>query len=76
MASISDDPNGRRRILFIGADGQRKAIRLGKVSRRDAESFKLKVEDLVSASITGHAPKDDTSRWVRTLTPTSIGVPT
>ena len=32
MASISNDPNGRRRILFIGADGQRKPIRLGKVT--------------------------------------------
>ncbi|MCH8164054.1 MAG: site-specific integrase [Planctomycetes bacterium] len=64
MASISNDPNGRRRILFVGADGKRKPIRLGKVSQRHAESVKVKVEDLVSASITGHAPADETTRWL------------
>ena len=67
MASISNDPNGRRRILFIGADGKRRSIRLGKVPVRHAESVKVKVEDLVSASITGHTPADETSRWLAGL---------
>ena len=67
MASISNDPNGRRRILFVAADGKRKTIRLGKVSRRVAESVKIRIEDLVAASITGHAPADATSHWVRGL---------
>ncbi len=67
MASISNDPNGRRRILFVGADAKRKPIRLGKVSQRHAESVKVKVEDLVSASITGHAPADETTRWLGKL---------
>lgn len=67
MASISNDPNGRRRILFIGADGKRRAVRLGKVSARHAESIKVKVEDLVAAGITGHAPADETSRWLAGL---------
>ena len=67
MASISNDPNGRRRILFINANGNRKAIRLGKVSLRYAESVKVKIEDLASASITGHAPSDETSRWLTGL---------
>ncbi len=67
MASISNDPNGLRRILFIGADDRRKTIRLGKVSTRYAESVKVKVEDLVSSSIHGHASRDDTSRWLTSL---------
>jgi len=67
MASIANDPNGRRRILFIDADGKRKPIRLGKVSIRYAESVKSKVEDLVSASIAKEAPRDDTARWVASL---------
>jgi len=67
MASISNDPNGRRRILYIDASSNRKAIRLGKVSLRYAESVKVKIEDLVSASITGHAPSDETSRWLVNL---------
>ena len=67
MASISNDPNGRRRILFINSDGLRKTIRLGKIPLRYAEAVKTKVEDLVSASITGHAPADETSRWLAGL---------
>ena len=54
MASISNDPNGRRRILFIGANGKRQAIRLGKVPLRYAESTKVKVEDLVMESQATH----------------------
>ena len=67
MASISNDPNGRRRILFLNGRGERKTIRLGKVQRRFAESVKVKVEDLVNASIAGHAPTDETSRWLANL---------
>ncbi len=67
MASISNDPNGHRRIQFFNADGERKTIRLGKVSLRHAESVKVKIEDLASASITGGAPRDDTTRWVASL---------
>lgn len=67
MASISNRPNGRRRVQFTGANGKRQTIRLGKVSLRYAESVKVKVEDLVSASLYGHAPRDDTSRWLAGL---------
>ena len=64
MASIANDPGGRKRILFFDADGQRKAIRLGKMSQRQAESVKVRVEALAAAQITGTAPDDETSRWV------------
>ena len=67
MASICNDPNGRRRIQFFNADGERKTLRLGKVSQRHAESVKVKIEDLVSASITGGTPRDDTTRWLASL---------
>ena len=67
MASIINDPNGRKRISFKAADGFRKSIRLGKMSKRDAEFIKFKVEKLVSSSITGHAVDDETSRWLTTL---------
>jgi len=40
---------------------------LGKVSLRYVESVKVKIEDLVSASITSHAPTDETSRWIASL---------
>jgi len=67
MASIANDPNGRRRILFTDGDRTRKTIRLGKVSQRHAEAVKYKVEDLVSAKLAGHAPSDETSRWLMQL---------
>ena len=69
MASISNDPNGRRRILFVDPQGDRKTIRLGKVPLRYAEAVKVKVEDLAFAAITGHAPADETSRWLTSLGP-------
>lgn len=67
MASISNDPNGRRRIQFISPSGQRKTIYLGKASLRYAESVRTKVEDLVCAAMTGHPPADATSRWLNDL---------
>ncbi len=71
MASIGNDSNGRRRILFLAPDGRRKTIRVGKMSKRHAMSFKLRVEDLVGAALVGHAPSDETSRWLVDLDDTS-----
>ncbi|MHB1156057.1 MAG: tyrosine-type recombinase/integrase [Phycisphaerales bacterium] len=67
MASISNDPNGRRRIQFFDAKGERKTLRLGKVPLRYADAVKVKVEDLSHAATTGHAPADETSRWLANL---------
>src|SRR5688572_17501817 len=67
MASIADDPKGRKRIQFIGRDGTRKAVRLGKVSTKQAEAFKIRVERLASAQILGHPPDDETCRWLAEL---------
>lgn len=53
MACIATDRNGSRRILFVAPDGSRKAIRLGAVPLRLAESFRLRVEALVSARLAG-----------------------
>jgi integrase len=49
MASISTDSGGRRRILFSTPDGQRRTLRLGTVSLRTAEAFRLRVEALAEA---------------------------
>lgn len=63
MATIGHDANGRRRILFVAGDGKRRTIRLGKVSAKQAEAFKVKVEALAGALITG-SMDDETARWV------------
>jgi integrase len=67
MASISRDPNGRRRILFVDASGVRKAIRLGKVTQREAETIKIRVERLVSAAITSHSIDNETADWLNSI---------
>lgn len=67
MASISRDPNGCRRILFVALDGSRKTIRLGKVSQRNAEAVKVRVEQLAGAKQTGHALEADTAAWLATI---------
>ena len=67
MASVIRQKNGRRMIQFINADGKRLTIRLGKVSQRQADAVKIKVEHLVAAKLSGHAVDDETARWVAKL---------
>ena len=67
MASISRQANGRRTIQFIGPDGKRRSIRLGKCTQRVAEALKLRIEQLNSALIAGHTVDADTARWIANL---------
>ena len=57
---------GTRRIQFVGADRQRRAIRLGKVSQRTAEEIRTRVELLNTAKIMGQPIDGDTAHWVAT----------
>ncbi len=66
MASIGHDKNGHRRILFIGDNGSRKTIRLGKCTEKQAVAIKTKIEALMTAHITGQQD-DEVSRWVAGL---------
>lgn len=66
MASICDDGGGLKRILVVCPDGIRRPIRLGKCSAKQAQSFRVRVESLVSAAITG-SMDDETSRWLAGL---------
>jgi len=68
IGTYTDKKTGTKtfyRILFVHpVDGRRATIWLGKVSKREAESIKVRVEALVTAKIHGHSPDDDTARWV------------
>src|SRR3954452_1849314 len=66
MATIGNDSNGRKRILFMAGDGTRKTIRLGKLSKKQAERFMAKLEVLIGQSITASID-DETSRWLAEL---------
>ena len=67
MASISTEPNGRKRIQFVDGNRVRKTIRLGDVSMRNAERFKWGLEALIGARITGASVDSETSRWLADL---------
>ena len=67
MASIANDPNGRRRILFVAPDESRKAIRLGKCDRKSAEAIARHVETLLAAKIGGQPVGRETAVWLTTI---------
>ncbi len=67
MASISHDPGGKKRILFCGADGERRAVRLGKVSERVAKSVCGYVESLVASAKAKNTWEPETAAWVGKL---------
>jgi integrase len=67
MASVANDPNGRKRILFVDADENRKAIRLGKIDRKSADAIARHVEALLSAKIGGQPVPRDTAAWQATI---------
>src|SRR5262249_52671119 len=64
MASIANDPGGRRRILFVAPDESRKTIRLGKIDRKSAEAIARHVEVLLAAKISGQPVPRDTAVWL------------
>lgn len=67
MASVANDPNGRKRILFVDADENRKAIRLGKCDRKSADAIARHVEALLSAKIGGQTMPRDTAAWLTNI---------
>ena len=66
MASITRDSNGNKRIQFVAENGARKAIRLGKVTLRDAEVFKRRIEDVLAGRRLGRLDPG-TAEWVAGL---------
>jgi integrase len=64
MASISREKNGHKTIQFVAADGKRKSIRLGKVSQREADETKLRIERLVMAQTANVSLDSETARWL------------
>src|SRR6516165_5542826 len=64
MASVVNDPNGRKRILFVDAEENRKAIRLGKIDRKSADAIARHVEALLAAKIGGQPIPRGTAAWL------------
>ena len=64
MASLVHDENGRYRVQFVGPDGRRKTVRLGKARSGAAEAWKSRIERLQSAQRLGEGLDADQARWV------------
>ena len=69
MASISRDPGGLKRILFVAPDGKRKTLRLGKTSMEWAREVKRHVEALLEAKVQQTTPERPTLEWIGRLVP-------
>lgn len=54
-------------MLFTDGDGERRSVRLGKASAKAADAFRLRVESLNTARITGTPWDAELSAWVRDL---------
>jgi integrase len=63
MASVSFS-SGRAIVQFVDADGKRKSIRLGRVSKREAGAIKLRIEALLNSKIMSTPPDRDTATWL------------
>lgn len=70
MATLGTE-NGKRgttwRIRFVDHDGRRQTIRLGKISRRIAETAKVRIEALVAARLAGHSVDQETASWLSSV---------
>lgn len=67
MASITHQPNGRRTIQFVGPDGRRYSLRLGKVNKQAAESTRVRVERLLAARKLGETLDAETKTWLKRI---------
>jgi integrase len=54
-------------LQFVGSDGRRQSVRLGKMTQRDADAVKRHVEALLFAKTAGHSPENDTAKWLKGL---------
>ncbi len=67
MASLVSRSNGLREIQFTDTDGIRKAVRLGKMSLKDAQLVLTQVELMRAAKALNSALKPQTIEWMKTI---------
>ena len=70
MASISTDKKtGCVRIYFNDLQGGRKGLRLGKTSKKHAQSMKLRVEEILQNQQFNRAHSSELANWIHGLPP-------
>lgn len=66
MASVIKDPGGLKRIQWSVGGGERKTLRLGNVTQRQADAVRVRIEQLLASKSTG-VLDTEASRWVEGL---------
>lgn len=69
MASISSDKNSNRTIQFVGSDRKRRSVRLGKVTMKDAEAIRTKLETILACKLSQRPFDAETAKWIGGLDP-------
>jgi integrase len=68
MASISrDKDSGITHIYFVGSDGRRRKVSLGKATKKQADTTKLRVEQLVQDQRLGTPHDSGLIAWINAL---------
>lgn len=68
MASVSTAANGTRSVHFRDPmTNTRRTIRLGHVTKKDADSFKTRLERLIFSKTAGTAADSDIAKWISEL---------
>ncbi|HMN41880.1 MAG TPA: tyrosine-type recombinase/integrase [Phycisphaerales bacterium] len=66
MASVIRDPKGLKRVQWCVAGGERRTLRLGSVSVRQAEAVRVRIEQVLAARSTGVMDCEAT-KWLESL---------
>jgi integrase len=70
MSSVTNQSGGRRMLQFFDREGQRRTVRLGKMSKKSAETIGENVDEIVALQ-TAALPLDrDSATWIADLSPT------
>jgi len=64
MASASRDQRGNAVVQFVGIDGKRRSIRLGKISDARVEVFRQRIEQICVAKKHRHVLDGETAEWI------------
>ena len=67
MASIVRDPNGRKRILYFNAAGERKPLRIGVATMGYAREVATNVDLLIAAKRNGATLEPKVIDWLETI---------
>lgn len=72
MASVIQDPNGNKRIQWCVDQRHRRTLRLGAVSLKQAQAVKVRIEQIITAQLTG-IMDHEAAAWVGGLDDTMHG---